>query len=67
MLTLTPAYDICPQRRKGGEATQGMKIIGEDRRSRIQTLLDAACRFGISRRKDAIEIVEDMIGPIRDN
>ena len=67
MLTLTPAYDICPQRRRGGEATQGMKIIGEDRRSRIQTLLVAARHFGIPRRKDAIRIVEGMIATIRDN
>jgi serine/threonine-protein kinase HipA len=67
MLTLTPAYDICPQLRRGGEATQGMKIIGEDRRSRIQTLLDAASLFGIPRRKDAIETVEGMIEAIRDN
>ena len=29
MLTLTPAYDICPQRRSGGEATQAM-IIGDE-------------------------------------
>ncbi len=67
MLTLTPAYDICPQLRRGGEATQGMKIIGEDRRSRIRTLLDAARLFGIPRRKDAIEIVAGMIGAMRDN
>lgn len=67
MLTLTPAYDICPQLRRGGEATQGMKIIGEDRRSRVQTLLAAAPAFGIPRRKDAIEIVEKMIEAIRAN
>lgn len=29
MLTLTPAYDICPQLRSGGEATQAM-IIGDE-------------------------------------
>lgn len=28
-LTLTPAYDICPQRRTGGEASQAM-LIGKD-------------------------------------
>jgi serine/threonine-protein kinase HipA len=29
MLTLTPAYDICPQPRAGGETAQIM-AIGED-------------------------------------
>lgn len=33
MLTLTPAYDICPQGRTGNEATQAMLIKG-DRRTR---------------------------------
>ncbi|MCD8477953.1 MAG: type II toxin-antitoxin system HipA family toxin, partial [Sulfurospirillum sp.] len=27
-LTLTPAYDICPQSRTGNESTQAMKIVG---------------------------------------
>ncbi|MDR3440327.1 type II toxin-antitoxin system HipA family toxin [Telmatospirillum sp.] len=66
-MTLTPAYDVCPQPRSGGEATQGMKIHGEDRRSQIATLLDAAAAFGISRRNEACQIVEAMIWTVRDH
>lgn len=51
MLTLTPAYDICPQPRSGGEASQAMTIAGEDRRSRIETCLRAAGIFGLSRHR----------------
>lgn len=48
-LTLTPAYDICPQSRTGGEATQAMLIAGKDRRSKISTCLDASRHFLLSR------------------
>ena len=44
-LSLTPAYDICPQNRSGNEASQAMLIVGEDRRSRLATCLDAAPAF----------------------
>lgn len=44
-LSLTPAYDICPQNRSGNEASQAMLIVGEDRRSRLATCLDAAPSF----------------------
>jgi len=44
-LTLTPAYDICPQSRTGGEASQAMLIIGGDRMSRLSTCLHAASEF----------------------
>ena len=33
MLTLSPAYDICPQGRTGNEATQAMLIKGDNRMS----------------------------------
>ena len=45
---LTPAYDICPQRRVGGEASQAMGIAGLRRRSRLALCLDAADRFLLS-------------------
>lgn len=48
-LRLTPAYDICPQARAGGEAGQAMLIQGEDRTSRIATCLDAAHLFQLDR------------------
>lgn len=44
-LSLTPAYDICPQSRAGNEATQAMLIHGNDRRSRLATCLDTAPDF----------------------
>ncbi len=44
-LTLTPAYDICPQARSGQEATQAMLIHGQKRNSQIATCLDAASAF----------------------
>lgn len=47
-LSLTPAYDICPQARTGQEATQAMKILGEQRFSRLDLCEAAAARFQLS-------------------
>jgi serine/threonine-protein kinase HipA len=47
-LALTPAYDICPQLRTGQEATQAMKIIGNERYSRLATCMEAAQQFQLS-------------------
>lgn len=44
-LTLTPAYDICPQARVGGEATQAMLITGDNRFSQLRTCFEAAHHF----------------------
>src|SRR5229473_2735148 len=44
-LSLTPAYDICPQNRTGGEATQAMLILGQERASQIALCLKAAPLF----------------------
>ena len=44
-LSLTPAYDICPQARAGGEASQAMLILGERRTSLIALCLEAAPLF----------------------
>jgi len=44
LLTVTPAYDICPQARHGQIATQAMLIKGDDRSSRITTCLAAALK-----------------------
>ena len=48
-LALTPAYDICPQRRSGGEASQAM-IIGSDgyRMSQVIGCVRAAFTYGLS-------------------
>jgi hypothetical protein len=42
---LTPAYDICPQARTGGEASQAMLLIGQRRDSRLAACLAAAPVF----------------------
>lgn len=45
MLSLTPAYDICPQGRTGSEATQAMLITGDNRHSTLASCLAAAPAF----------------------
>ena len=47
-LSLTPAYDICPQPRAGEEASQAMLIIGQQRSSQIATCLAAAGAFHLA-------------------
>jgi len=48
-LALTPAYDICPQPRKGNEASQAMLIAGGNRMSQVASCLDAAPAFHLTR------------------
>ncbi len=48
MLSLTPAYDICPQGRTGSEASQAMLISGNNRMSRITSCIEAAPHFLLS-------------------
>ena len=47
-LSLTPAYDICPQGRTGSEATQAMLITGDNRLSTLASCLAAAPTFLLS-------------------
>lgn len=63
-LTLTPAYDICPQARSGGEASQAM-AIGADgfRMSQIAGCVAAAPTYLLSP-QEAREIVDRQIGTI---
>jgi len=63
-LSLTPAYDICPQARSGGEATQAMLIMGEQRTSQISLCLKAAPLFllGVD---EATELVAHQIKTIK--
>lgn len=45
-LTLTPAYDICPQARAGGEAAQAMEIgPGAGRMAQVGTCIAAAATY----------------------
>lgn len=62
-LTLTPAYDICPQGRTGNEASQAMLIAGDNRMSQVSSCLQAAAHFLLSR-EQAIAIVESQLACI---
>lgn len=64
-LSLTPAYDICPQGRAGGEAGQAMLITGDERLSRIAICLKAAPAF-LLRADEALSIVKHQINTITD-
>lgn len=59
-LTLTPAYDICPQARAGEEASQAMLIHEQDRSSRIATCLASATHFHLGP-DEAISIVAHQL------
>lgn len=65
-LSLTPAYDICPQGRAGNEASQAMLISGDNNLSRLKTCLSAAHSFLLSE-NEAKEIFEHQISVIQDN
>lgn len=62
-LSLTPAYDICPQGRSGNEATQAMLIFGSNRFSQYSVCLDVAEYFLISREtaKDIFDMQKSII------
>ena len=64
-LTLTPAYDICPQSRSGNVASQAMLIVGDNRSSTLATCLEAAPNFQLGG-KAAKNIIDWQIGTIRD-
>jgi serine/threonine-protein kinase HipA len=64
-LTLTPAYDICPQARAGGEATQAMLIIGNERLSKIAVCLKAAPSFHLSG-DEALALAEHQVKVMTD-
>lgn len=63
-LSLTPAYDLCPQMRHGGEASQAMAIVGDDRSSRLVTCLAGAANFMLSEEKGR-NIIDSQTAVIR--
>lgn len=65
-LALTPAYDICPQSRAGNEASQAMKIHGDNNMSQTKVCLSAAASFKLSA-AEAKEIVGHQIDLIQKN
>ena len=64
-LTLTPAYDICPQGRSGGEAAQAMLIKGQSRASTLSALLAAASDHQMQE-TEAEALIERQIMTIAD-
>ena len=64
-LTLTPAYDICPQSRTGNVASQAMLILGDNRMSTLAACLKAAPGFQLDE-KAAKDIIHRQIAAIRD-
>lgn len=65
-LSLTPAYDICPQGRAGNETSQAMLIKGDNRMSRLAVCVDAATQFLLSPH-EAQAIIDQQVQSIRDN
>ena len=65
-LTLTPAYDICPQSRTGREASQAMQIHGRERRSQLSLCHAAANKFLLTD-EDALAVIKHQIAVIAGN
>lgn len=65
-LTLTPAYDICPQSRAGNEASQAMKIHGDNNLSKLKVILASAASYKLTA-KQAQEIIDQQIAAIQEN
>jgi len=65
MLTLTPAYDICPQPRGGGE-TEQMMAYGPDgeRRARLDSLVGTARLYHLEP-AEAHKIVDHLVDTVR--
>ena len=62
-LTLTPAYDICPQSRAGNEASQAMLICGSNNLSQLKSCLETAHNFLLSELQ-ARDIINNLINSI---
>jgi serine/threonine-protein kinase HipA len=63
-LTLTPAYDLCPQLRSGEEVAQAMAIDGHGARvSQLRVCLDAAHEYQLDR-QEAAEIIDSQVTAI---
>ncbi len=63
-LSLTPAYDICPQGRSGNEATQAMLIYGENRMSNLAVCLSSASKYLLTE-QEAIGIILHCLHIVR--
>jgi serine/threonine-protein kinase HipA len=59
-ISLSPAYDICPQNRTGGEASHGMKLFKNLNLSLLSLCMQAAPSFNIKAEK-AEKIIKSQI------
>ncbi len=64
-LSLTPAYDICPQPRAGGEVSQAMEIGGH--RGNLSTLenVRSVCQRFMLSREEANFLINDQVQIVR--
>jgi serine/threonine-protein kinase HipA len=66
-LSLTPAYDICPQLRTGQEATQAMDIGGvAGNAATLTNALSVSGKFQL-RETDARTMIDQLIAAVKDN
>lgn len=65
-LSLTAAYDICPQGRTGNEASQAMLISGNNNLSQLSVCLSSAKNYFLSEPEGKL-IAEKLIAAIKDN
>jgi serine/threonine-protein kinase HipA len=65
-LSLTPAYDICPQNRAGNEASQAMKIHRDNNLSQLKVCLASATSYKLSA-KQAQGIIDQQLELIKAN
>ena len=66
-LSLTPAYDLCPQLRTGQEATQAMDIGGVTGSAATLTNVLSVCGKFQLREPDARTMIEQLIATVEDN
>jgi serine/threonine-protein kinase HipA len=65
-LSLTPAYDICPQQRTVGEVGQAMLIMGKENASQLALCLKAAPLFLIDN-EDAAKMITHQVTTIKNS
>jgi len=66
-LSLTPAYDLCPQLRTGQEASQAMDIGGvAGSAATLTNVLSVSSKFQLSD-SDARAVIEQLIAIVEDN
>jgi serine/threonine-protein kinase HipA len=65
-LSLTPAYDICPQNRTGQESSQAMLLSNDDNHSRFSTCINAANEFMLNE-DQALDVISQQVTCLVEN